>query len=136
MKPGQLSEHFYRDEFSCPCNCGFDTVDAELIRVLETTHSYFSDRYQTKARIIINSGCRCQAHNSSIGGAARSVHMLGKAADIVIEVYLSGGWVIVHADDVSFYLNRTYTESYGIGRYYKFTHLDVRSKYARWDKRI
>ena len=31
----QLSAHFNREEFECTCHCGMDTVDAELIDVLE-----------------------------------------------------------------------------------------------------
>ena len=77
---GDLSEHFSCIEFACRCGCGFDRVDPELVDLLEATRAIY------RRRIIILSGCRCEAHNRSIGGAMYSQHKLGKAADI----YISG----------------------------------------------
>ncbi len=34
------------------------------------------------APIVINSGCRCAEHNAAVGGAVKSYHLLGRAADI------------------------------------------------------
>ena len=75
----KLSKHFSRYEFACKCGCGFDTVDAELITVLEDIRGHF-DR-----PVSINSAARCKEHNESIGGGKRSQHLLGKAADIVVK---------------------------------------------------
>jgi hypothetical protein len=30
-----ISENFARSEFRCKCGCGLDTVDTELLRLLE-----------------------------------------------------------------------------------------------------
>ncbi|WP_319525690.1 D-Ala-D-Ala carboxypeptidase family metallohydrolase [uncultured Desulfosarcina sp.] len=122
MKVGQLSEHFFRHEFACKCGCGFDTVDAELIRVLEDLRTEFGDR-----KIKINSGCRCEAHNQAEGGSSGSMHLQGKATDFRVDG--------VDADAVADFLENLYPNCYGIGRYNGRTHIDVRLHKARWDKR-
>ena len=75
---GDLSEHFSREEMACKCGCGLDTVDAELLSLLEKIRAHF-DR-----PITINSGCRCEAHNRAVGGSKNSQHLIGRAADIVV----------------------------------------------------
>lgn len=119
---GDISKHFNRSEFSCKCGCGFDTVDAELVMVLENL------RDQLKGRPIkINSGCRCVRHNAKVGGVNNSVHRTGKAADIVVQG--------LDADTVADCLEELYPEKYGIGRYPAFVHIDVRKEKARWNRR-
>jgi uncharacterized protein YcbK (DUF882 family) len=122
MEIGQLSENFWRSEFACPDGCGFNTVDAELIVVLEHLRLVLRNH-----PITITSGCRCQQHNHDVGGADGSEHMNGKAADIVV--------VGIHADQVADCLEDLYPDRYGIGRYDGRTHIDVRSSKARWDYR-
>jgi len=117
----QLSTHFRRHEFACPCGCGFNTIDAELLYVLESIR----DHFQTP--VIINSGARCMRHNVSVGGAALSKHTLGQAADIRV-----GG---AEPDKVFAWLDKTFPDCYGIGRYDTWTHIDVRPNRSRWDKR-
>jgi len=119
---GDLSDHFNRYEFKCHCGCGFDTVDAELIKVLEILRDVLLG-----PRIMIYSGCRCISHNYAIGGSRMSQHIVGKAADIIVE----GTRPSIVADC----LIRTFPNHYGIGRYKMFCHIDVRSKKARWDSK-
>lgn len=118
---GDISEHFNRSEFACHCDCGLDTVDVELITVLETLRDYFN------APVIINSGIRCREHNAAVGGSQKSRHLIGKAADFVIDGIV--------ADEVATALEKMYHTKYGIGRYDGRTHIDVRALKARWDKR-
>ncbi len=115
---GDLSEHFNRREFQCHCGCGFNTVDVELITVLEDIRSHF------KQPVTINSGVRCKNHNELIGGKPSSQHLLGRAADIIIND--------TPPRVVQFYLLEKYPDQYGIGSYSAFTHIDTRSKKARW----
>lgn len=119
---GDISTHFNRDEFACKCGCGFDTVDAELVTVLEDLRA----RLRGKP-IKINSACRCVRHNAKVGGAENSVHRTGKAADIVVKGF--------DADTVADCLEELYPDRYGIGRYPSFVHIDVRKEKARWSKR-
>lgn len=115
---GDLSEHFDRSEFACKCGCGFDTVDHELILVLEDLRRHFG------APVSVTSGCRCMEHNAAVGGAARSRHVTGKAADVVVRG--------IAAREVYQYLTNKYDWQYGIGAYNGRTHIDVRSDVARW----
>lgn len=117
----KLSTHFSRREFACKCGCGFNVVDAELLYVLEALRDYFA------APISITSGARCVKHNAAEGGASSSKHLLGIAADIKIQG--------VSPDAVADWLEKTFPDCYGIGRYNSWTHIDVRAVKARWDKR-
>jgi len=109
---------FKRYEFACKCGCGFDTVDVELLHVLETL------KKELGGVVKINSGCRCSAHNDLVHGLEHSLHLIGKASDIVI----SGLSPKVVYD----YLVLRFPGQYGIGKYKTFTHIDVREKMARW----
>lgn len=111
-----ISEHFARSEFACKCHCGFNTVDAQLLEYLEKIRTHFN------APVTVNSGCRCPGYNKGIGGAKKSQHMFGRAADITV-----AGVAPVHVAD--------YAESIGVpgvGRYKNFTHIDSRDVTARW----
>jgi uncharacterized protein YcbK (DUF882 family) len=119
---GDISEHFSRSEFSCSCGCGFDCVDAELLRVLEYVRSSLGKP------VTITGPNRCEKHNSSTPGASSgSMHTKGMAVDFRVEG--------IHADLVAEFLEATYPQKYGIGRYVGRTHLDVRAAKARWDNR-
>lgn len=116
---GDLSTHFSRSEFRCKCgDCSCDTVDAELIRVLEFVRRHF-DR-----PISITSGVRCEDHNRRVGGSKNSQHVLGRAADIIIDG--------VSPKAVQAYINNKFTDWYGLGCYPTFTHIDTRRVKARW----
>jgi len=117
----KLSEHFSREEFACKCGCGFNTVDFQLIGVLEDLREKFS------RPVIISSGCRCWLRNHSVGGSDNSKHLTGRAADVKI--------VGISAEAVTDYLLNKYPNSLGIGRYDTFTHVDTRDGMARWDER-
>lgn len=126
---GNLSEHFSRWEFRCggknsqrcPDQCGYDTVDVELLKVLEDLHEYYGHR-----AITVNCGCRCLSKNRSTPGASkRSQHLYGKAADIVIDG--------VDPEQVYAYLTIKYPDNYGIGKYNTFIHIDTRSGRGRWN---
>ena len=112
-----ISKYFKREEFACECGCGFDTVDVSTLKVLELVREYFG------VPVVINSGCRCAAHNKYIGGAKKSQHVFGRAADIVVKG--------VSPSAVADYIE-TIMLGGGIGRYNTFTHIDTRTKPARW----
>lgn len=114
----KLSENFHRDEFQCSCGCGFDTVDAELITVLEAVRNFWG------VKVKINSGARCAKHNANEGGSPTSKHLIGQAADIVVEGILP--------QKVYTYLDNKYPDRYGIGLYSGWVHIDVRKKKTRW----
>lgn len=117
---GDISKHFSRAEFACKCGCGFDTVDTELLKILEAVRVHFDKPVK------INSGCRCEKHNKAVGGEVGGQHLYGRAADIV-----------VHGPSpakVYQWLNAEYPEQYGIGVYPSWVHVDSRNGKARWLK--
>ncbi|MEE4247931.1 MAG: D-Ala-D-Ala carboxypeptidase family metallohydrolase [Kangiellaceae bacterium] len=81
--------------------------------------------------IKVNSGYRSPEHNSRVGGGQRSQHLLGKAADIVIEG-ISPDDV---ADAIELLISQGKMQQGGLGRYDDFTHYDIRGTKARWDFR-
>ena len=117
---GDLSKHFSRSEFRCKCGCGFATVDAELLVVLEDVREHFD------SGVKINSGCRCTEHNKRVGGERDSEHLRGTAADITVDG--------VPAAQVHSYLSMKYPGRYGIGKYQNWTHIDVRQRAASCSK--
>ena len=116
----KLSEDFSREEFQCNCgNCDYDTVDSELIDVLQKLRSYIGEP------IKITSGNRCPEYNQVVCGAKASYHIRGRAADIQVE----GASPSV----IQEYLKTAYPDKFGVGSYSSFTHIDTRTKKARWD---
>ena len=113
---GDISKNFSRSEFACKCNCGFATVDVKLLEVLEITRVHFNKP------IKINSACRCSDRNLHEGGAEKSKHMLGIAADIVVKG--------IDPVDVYKFLDLFQPNKYGVKLYNTFVHIDVRE--TKW----
>lgn len=112
------SRYFIRKEFACQCGCDFNPVDTELETVLIDLREHYN------VPVIITSGCRCRSHNDYVGGAPRSKHCLGIAADIRVT------GISPHL--VFQYLETRYPGQYGFGDGQTFTHVDVRQTPARW----
>lgn len=103
----------------CKCGeCGQDTIDVELITVLERLRTHYDKP------IVINSGNRCEAYNKKIGGSKNSQHVKSRAADTVVKG--------VSSNKVQKQLDEWYPGRYGIGSYDTFTHIDTRRYRARW----
>jgi len=106
-------QYFTRDAFACKCRCGFDTVDYQLVEILDKVREHFD------APMHINSGCRCATYNKKVhkGRVTKSQHILGRAAD-------------VRVDGVTPQLVAEAAAQYGatgIKAYNTFTHIDTRS---------
>lgn len=111
-----ISKNFSREEFTCKCGCGYDTVDVELVKVLQEIRDELGP-------VKITSACRCKYHNAAVGGRPSSQHLLGRAADIQMKVSPA---------KVRAWLEEHYPDSLGIGAYNTFTHIDTRKGKARW----
>lgn len=122
VSDNQLSANFTRKEFACKCGCGLGLKDGdinlELVAVIQGVRDTF------KKPVIINSGLRCADHNKRVGGAPKSQHLLGTAADIRVQG--------VDPAEVYRYLSAKYPKKFGVGSYNTFTHIDVRPNRARW----
>lgn len=123
---GSLTKNISRHEVACSCECGLDTMDFETILAVQDTCDFFAlELGLDRVTLIINSGCRCPAHNAAVGGSANSKHMRCRAIDFKI--------LEVSPDAVYDYLVTRYPMHYGIGKYETFTHLDTRTNGpARW----
>ena len=62
----------------CQCGCGFDDIDTRLLEVL----LWLSHKFNKT--VIMTSGCRCVAHNATVGGIPDSKHITGQACDIAV----------------------------------------------------
>lgn len=117
---GNLSKHFDKEEFACKDGCGLDSIHPMLIDVLEDVREHFG------VPVKINSGCRCREHNKAVGGETHSYHLLCQAADIDVKN--------VSPHLVYEYLNRKYSDKFGLGLYKSWVHVDIRSVKGRWRK--
>lgn len=77
----QLTEHFSTPEFKCKGKlcCSKIKIDDTLVEFLELIRQHFNEP------VTVNSGYRCETHNSKVGGATGSLHVQGKAADISVK---------------------------------------------------
>ena len=75
----------------------------------------------------INSAYRTKTHNAAVGGASKSQHLLGTAADIVVP----NTTPLLAAQ----YAEHLLGDRGGIGVYNSFIHVDVRAARSRWDSR-
>jgi uncharacterized protein YcbK (DUF882 family) len=117
---GDLSKNFSRHEFACRC-CGRAEINQRLVDALQEL------RDLAGLPVRVTSGYRCPEHNQAIGGATRSQHLLGTAADIVVRG-MTPAEMYRLAEDIEVFRNG------GIGVYPDkgFIHVDVRDGRARW----
>lgn len=124
-----MTEHFSREEFRSSDGAHFPYEVKENLQVLAEQLEVLREHFNKP--ININSGYRSPKWNAKIGGEEKSQHLLGKAADIVID----GVSPDEVADAIEFLIEGKMMKQGGLGRYTDFTHYDIRGKKARWDKR-
>ena len=127
------TEHFLWEEFYCPSTNMLKMNDLTLHHIdkLENLRLAFGGPLR------VNSGYRSPAHNKSVGGAERSMHLefatdlrplrlKNETSDLIDKLSI--------LNTLAIELNFT-----GIGRYDQFIHLDCRDfigrQSARWDHR-
>lgn len=122
--------YFRESEFKCKCgeckmpeNVPSDKLISALVELRELFNS----------PIIINSGYRCQKHNARVGGAPKSQHFIGSAADFVVKGHKTEEVFKVVMDkfkDKGFgiAIKRNPNNPYG-----GFVHLDSRGVFATWE---
>lgn len=116
-----LSKNFRVREFACRDGSDAVLVAAGLVDLLQRIRDHF-DR-----PVVIHSGYRTAAYNTKVGGASRSQHLYGRAADISIDG--------VTPLEIAQYAEALLPKSGGIGLYRTFAHVDVRASRSRWDSR-
>ena len=123
-----MTENFKKSEFDCKCGC--EMPEDVLANVTKLANQLQYVRDNVAMPITINSGYRCQAHNKSVGGSENSQHLLGKAADIVINGLDPVLDTYDYLDDLI--LTGEILQG-GLGMYKTFTHYDIRKTKARWN---
>ena len=114
---GDMTENFSRAEFDCKDQCGLNLTKPALVAVLQTIRDHFD------VPVKIVSGTRCEKHNRKVGGAKKSQHLLGTAADIQVSG-ISPGEVARFA--------KSLMKGYGgVKAYATFTHVDTRANMWR-----
>ena len=114
----KLSANFTVSEFACEDGSDKVLIDTDLVEILQKIRDHFGEP------IIINSAYRSASHNRKVGGVSNSQHVKGTAADIVV----SG----VAPVEVAKYAEYIMPNKGGIGVYYGFVHVDVRTSRSRW----
>jgi len=69
-------KYFTAKEVNCKCGCG-KGITTQLAILLDQIREEYGKP------ITIISGARCKDHNRKVGGARKSAHVQGKAADLV-----------------------------------------------------
>ena len=121
----QLSPAFKVREFRCRDGSDAIMIDQTLVVLLQAIREHFG-----KA-VTITSGYRTRTHNTAVGGAKSSQHLLGRAADIQV----AG----VSVEDVASYAEALMPDWGGVGRYpikpgraRGWVHVDTRPNKSRW----
>lgn len=79
-----MSKWFRPEEFACRDGCGLCSPAPDLVQLLDDARDAIGEPF------MLNSACRCRAHNAAVGGAPNSAHLPGadglcRAADIACE---------------------------------------------------
>lgn len=119
----RINKYFEESEFACNDvdKTSAPFIDDELVDVLTDVRVHFGKP------VTITSSYRTPVYNKSVGGAEHSRHLYlddGAAADIQVKD--------TSPVDVALYLKKKYPDTYGIGCYNEFVHIDTRSSKARW----
>ena len=120
----QLSEFHSKDGTDVPQS--FRGNVQTVMNNLEVLRAELGD-----APITIVSGYRSCRHNCKVGGATRSRHLCGQAADIRLANHTPAQ---VHATIEKLIAGGRMAQG-GLGIYNTFVHYDIRGTRARWDRR-
>lgn len=120
------SPNFTRKELDCRCGCvapkHIQRNLAKLASSLEKMRPLVPG-----GKIAVNSGYRCPAHNKAVGGASKSQHMSGLAADLRVPPGSQNKYVKAAMQVPEF-------NNGGIGVYPNGgVHVDRRGYRARWN---
>ena len=122
----KLTENFSIEELN---KHNFDMPDEVLDNLKMLAVQLEIIRAHFNAPVNINSAYRSLEYNRSIGSNDTSQHVLGKAADIVVDGYTPDEV----ADAIEFLIETGMIKQGGLGRYNTFTHYDTRGTRARWN---
>lgn len=150
----RLSKNLSRSEFQCKgqnChhsghgNCGFDTADIDLVKIVQATANHFATLYKRDVRVDVTGGNRCRSHNDALreqfkrsGGrlgantAQESQHIYGRALDFKLAFRDENKQIPPR--EVYSYMNKEFGNEIALGLYVNRVHVDTRTLAGqRWD---
>jgi uncharacterized protein YcbK (DUF882 family) len=122
----QLTENFNLEEWRC--KDGTPVPDNLVCNVQKLAENLQVLRDYLGEPIRLNSGYRTPAYNRKIGGAPKSQHTLGKAADITVKSKTPKQLKAV----IEKLIKEGKMHNGGVGLYSGFIHYDVRPQPSRW----
>lgn len=125
----EFAPNFPLSELQCKCGC--ETPGPVLVALRKLSHRLQTIRDAFGKPITIESGYRCPEHNKKVGGAEKSLHLKGMAADLKFSEK-SGDFAHGFIEGL---IAAGRLDEGGIGRYRKYpdmVHYDYRGKRARW----
>lgn len=133
---GNLTKNISDFELRCKCGiCNVRIQDHEpIIQVVQDACDHFAKLSGKPVILKITSAARCYGYNrqpAHLGGAGsndESQHPRCSAMDI--KLFVNGNFI--KPDYVAEYFDEKYPDTYGIGNYKTFTHIDTRAIKARW----
>lgn len=119
----KIATNFQYKEFDCHGSgcCSTTIIDEKLVAYVQQIRDHFGKP------VTITSPYRCETHNKRVGGATKSYHMQGRAADIVVQG-VSSREVAKYAESIGILgigLYETSADGY-------FTHIDTRTTKSFW----
>ena len=122
----KLSKSFSIEEFNSKDGAEMPADVLENIKKLAKNLQVIRD--EIGKPIKINSAYRSPAHNKAVGGVKNSMHVKGKAADIVV----TGVTPTQLAAVIFKLIEQKKISQGGVGIYPNFVHYDIRGTKARW----
>ena len=122
----KLSKNFNLREFKCSDG---SSTPLEVVKNLEKLATNLQVlREKVDSPITITSGYRSPTHNKKIGGAEKSQHILGTAADFKVKgMRPSEVYAIIEN-----LIKEGKIQEGGLGLYSNWIHYDIRGTKARW----
>ena len=124
----KLTKNFLLAEFQS--KCGRPMPDDVRQNIQKLANSLQVLRDHLKRPVQINSAYRSPERNAKIGGVKNSQHVLGKAADIVVQ----GISTKEVANEIEKLIASDQMLQGAIGIYPTFVHYDIRKNRVRWSK--
>ena len=132
---GRLSKYvaeYWKDfEFKCGCGCGRSKIHPALLELADDVRRFVGVPLRS------NSGVRCAAHNSSVGGRPASLHLNQGSLDVghAFDCTYSSAELRTPLNIARLYIlfesfGRKHGEL-GLGLYESFVHVDVRGRLGR-----
>ena len=124
----RITKNFSLHEFAC--KDGSETPQEIIYNIQKLANQLQVLRNFVGKPITINSGYRSPEYNKQIGGVINSQHLLGRAADIVVEGFTPKEVSNIIEDLIC----RCDMLEGGLGTYSTFTHYDIgyNGKRRRW----